>query len=260
MPKLKREGEERATDFVESLDRGLRLLQAFGTITGPTTLSDVARAADLPRATARRILFTLAHGGFVSTDGKLFTLTPHVLTLAGSFLRSNQIVAVLQPVLDRIAIAAQEISSLALLDRDEVVFIARGTPARMFSAGLDIGYRLPAFCTSVGRAMLGQFDDAELAKRLKAMRREALTPHTVTDPKRVLAAIAADRKQGYSLVDREAEAHFRSISVPVRRYDGTIIAAINMGAHIDRVPAKELIDRFLPLLREGAEDVKSQLL
>ena len=104
MPKLKREdGEERATDFVESLDRGLRLLQAFGNISGPMTLSDLARAADLPRATARRILFTLAHGGFVSTDGKLFTLTPQVLTLAASYLRSSQVVTVLQPVLDRIA-------------------------------------------------------------------------------------------------------------------------------------------------------------
>jgi IclR family transcriptional regulator, pca regulon regulatory protein len=261
MPKLKREDrEERATDFVESLDRGLRLLQIFGTITGPATLSDLARAADLPRATARRILFTLERGGFVATDGKLFTLTAHVLTLAGSYLRSNQVIAVLQPVLDRIASAAQEISSLALLDGDDVVFVARGSPARMFSSGLDIGYRLPAFCTSVGRAMLGRFSDDELATRLQAMRREALTPQTVTDPKRLLAAIIADRERGYSLVDREAEPHFRSISVPVRRYDDTIVAAINMGAHVDRVPTDELIERFLPLLREGAEDVKGRLL
>lgn len=261
MPKLKRtDQDERATDFVEALDRGLRLLQVFGTVTGPATLSDLARAADLPRATARRILFTLAHGGFVVTDGKLFTLTPHVLTLAGSFLRSNQVVTVLQPVLDRIATAAQEIASLALLDGDDVVFVARSSPTRVFSAGLDIGYRLPAFCTSVGRAMLGRLDDAELAVRLKAMRRDPVTPQTVTDPKKLLATIIADRAQGYSLVDREAEPHFRSISVPVHRYDGTIVAAINMGAHVDRVPAQELIERFLPLLREGAEDVKSRLL
>ena len=162
-----------------------------------------------------------------------------MLTLAASYLRSSQVVSVLQPVLDRIATAAQEISSLAVLDGDEVVFIARGSPARVFSTGLDIGYRLPAFCTSVGRAMLGQFDDAELARRLKAMRREPMTPQTVTDPKLLLAGIAADRAKGYSLVDREAEPRFRSISVPVRRYDDTIVAAINMGAHVDRVrPAK----------------------
>src|SRR5215470_12853937 len=194
MPKLKREGgQERATDFVESLDRGLRLLQAFGNKTGPMTLSDIARAADLPRATARRILFTLERGGFVASDGKLFTLTPHVLTLAGSYLRSSQVVTVLQPVLDRIASAAQEISSLALLDGDEVVFIARGSPARVFSTGLEIGYRLPAFCTSVGRALLGQFGDDELARRLKAAKREAMTPHSVTDAKQLLKTIQADR-------------------------------------------------------------------
>src|SRR6516164_5178717 len=192
MAKLKRaEGDLRATNFVESLDRGLRLLQAFGDSTAPMSLSEIARAAGLPRATARRILLTLQHGGYVGSDGKLFALTAHVLTLAGSYLRSNQIVAVLQPVLDQIAIAAQEISSLAVLDGDEVVFVARGSPTRIFSGGVDIGYRLPSFCTAVGRALLGRLDDAELKTRLSAMRREALTAQTVTDPKRLLAAIIA---------------------------------------------------------------------
>ena len=83
---------------------------------------------------------------------------------------------------------------------------------------------------------------------------------TVTDAKALFASIKTDRAQGYSLVDREAEPHFRSISVPVRRYDDTIVAAINMGAHVDRVPASELIERFLPLLREGARAVRAQLL
>lgn len=261
MPKLKREdGEVRATDFVESLDRGLRLLQALGERPAPMSLSEIAKVADLPRATARRILFTLQHGGFVSSDGKQFALTPHVLTLAGSYLRSNQLVSVLQPVLDRISTEALEISSLAVLDGDDVVFIARAAPTRIFTGGVDIGYRLPAFCTAVGRAMLGRFNDADLKARLAAMRREALTPETVTDPKRLRAAIAADRARGYSLVDREAEPHFRSIAVPVRRYDNTIVAAINIGAHVDRISTEEMVKRFLSLLREGAATVKSRLL
>ena len=261
MPKPKRsEGEERATDFVESLDRGLRLLHCFAASSEPMSLSDLARAADLPRATARRILFTLGRGGYVASDGKLFTLTPHVLTLAASYLRSSPIVAVLQPVLDRIATDAHEIASLAVLDGNDAVFIARASPTRMFSAGLDIGYRLPAFCTSVGRAMLGRFDDDELAKLLRDLPRERLTPQTVIDPTALLAAIKRDRTQGYSLVDREAEPHFRSISVPVRRYDDVIIGAINIGGHVDRVSTEEMIARFLPLLREGAASVRSQLL
>ncbi len=261
MPKLKRDDvEPRATDFVESLDRGLRLLRAFGESAAPMSLSEVARVADLPRATARRILFTLQHAGYVATDGKLFGLTPHVLTLAGSYLRSNQIVAVLQPVLDRISAAALEISSVAVLDGDDVVFIARASPVRVFTGGVDIGYRLPSFCTAVGRALLGRLGNAELKASLASMKREALTPQTVTDPKRLLAAIAADRNRGYSLVDREAEPHFRSIAVPVQRYDGTIVAAINIGAHVDRISTDEMVKRFLPLLREGAKEVRGQLL
>jgi IclR family pca regulon transcriptional regulator len=250
----------RATDFVESLDRGLRLLQAFAAQPAPMTLSEIAAAAGLPRATARRILFTLQHGGYVTSDGKLFALTPHVLTLAGAYLRANQVVAVLQPALDRIAVAAQEISSLAVLDGDDVVFIARGSPMRIFSGGVEIGYRLPSFCTAVGRAILGRFSDAELKAKLAAMKRPALTPQTITDPKPLLAAIAAGRARGYSLVDREAEPHFRSIAVPVRRYDGAIVAAINIGAHVDRISTGEMVKRFLPLLREGAEGVRDKLL
>jgi IclR family pca regulon transcriptional regulator len=262
MPKLKRaEANERgATDFIESLDRGLRVLELLGTDARPMTLSDLAKLAGLPRATARRILFTLERAGFVANDGKLFGLTPRVLILASAYLRSSQVVSVLQPALDKVASQAQEISSLAILDGNEAVFIARGSPARVFSGGIDIGYRLPAFCTSVGRTLLGRLGNAELASALDAMDLTPMTPFTVTEKALLLATIMTDREKGYSLVDREAEPGFRSISVPVRRYDDTIVAAINMGAHVDRVSTGEMIDRFLPLLREAADSVKSLLL
>ena len=148
---------------------------------------------------------------------------------------------------------------MAILDGNDVVFIARASPTRIFSAGIDVGYRLPAFCTSVGRVLLSRLQDDELSAALKEMDPAPLTPFTVTDRKALLKTIIADRARGYSLVDREAEPGFRSISVPVRRYDGAIIAAINMGAHVDRVSASEMVERFLPLLRETAASVKSML-
>ena len=262
MPKLKRSPDDArsGTDFIESLDRGLRVFELFGADARPMTLSDVAKAADLPRATARRILFTLERAGYVASDGKLFTLTPRVLMLASSYLTANQVVTILQPVLDRVSSAAQEISSLAVLDGNEVIFVARSSPARVFSAGIDLGYRLPAFCSSVGRVLLGQFSNSRLAEIIDAMALVPMTPHTITDRELLKATIITDRDKGYSLVDREAEPGFRSIAVPVLRYDGTMAAAINMGAHVDRVSTGEMIDRFLPLLREGADSVKSMLL
>ena len=258
MPKLKRTDEEKkqvrgdAAEFVEALDRGLRVIQAFGTEGRPMTLSKVAEITGLARATVRRILMTLQAAGFVVGDERLFALTPRVLRLASSYLGSNQINTVMQPLMDEVAFKAREVCSVAILDGDEVVFIARSSPARVFSTGLEIGYRLPAFCTSVGRALLSRLPDEELVRTLDRMKPQAMTPQTVTDRAALIAIIGNDRSNGYSLVDREAEPGFRSISVPIRRYDGVIIAAANIGAHVDRIATGEMTERFLPLLKELA--------
>jgi IclR family transcriptional regulator, pca regulon regulatory protein len=264
MPKLKRTAEEaearrEGPEFIESLDRGLRVLQCFGVDRRPMTLSDIAKETNLPRATARRILMTLEKSGFVSGDDRLFSLTPHVLTLASAYLASNQISTVMQPLMDEVSAKAKEVCSLALLDGDEAVFVARASPTRVFPAGIDIGYRLPAFCTSVGRVLLGRLSNEELAAAIDAMPVKPQTPETIVDKSLIVATVITDRNKGYSLVDQEAEAGFRSVSVPIRRYDGAIIAAANIGAHVDRVSTGEMIDRFIPLLQEMAVVAKPLL-
>jgi IclR family pca regulon transcriptional regulator len=261
MPKLKRTAEEAEArragpEFIESLDRGLRVLQSFGINRRPMTLSDIAKSCNLPRATARRILMTLQESGYVVGDERLFSLTPHVLTLASAYLASNQISTVMQPLMDEVSTKAKEICSLAVLDGDEAVFVARASPARFFAGGIDIGYRLPAFCTSVGRVLLGRLSNAELAATMDAMPITSQTPETIVDKSLIIATIITDRSKGYSLVDQEAEPGFRSVSVPIHRYDGAIIAAVNIGAHVDRITTGEMIDRFLPLLREMATTAK----
>jgi IclR family pca regulon transcriptional regulator len=263
MPKVKRTEEENKAregiEFIESLDRGLRVLQSFATDRRPMTLSDLAKVSNLPRATTRRILMTLQKAGFVSGDERLFMLTPRVLLLASAYLTSNQISTVMQPLMDEVSAKAKEVCSLAILDGDDVVFIARSSPARIFSMGLDIGYRLPAFCTSVGRVLLSRLSNDELARTIDDMKLVAQTPQTQTDKAAVIAAIITDRSKGYSLVDREAEEGFRSISVPVYRYDNAVIAAANIGAHVDRITTGEMIDRFLPLLKELSETARPLL-
>jgi IclR family transcriptional regulator, pca regulon regulatory protein len=262
MPRLNRtEEEEKAREggeFIESLARGLRVLQSFGIDRRPMTLSDLAKSSNLPRATVRRILMTLVKSGFVSGD-RLFSLTPRVLLLASAYLISNQISTVMQPLMDEVAGKAKEVCSLAILDEDEVVFVARSSPARVFSTGLDIGYRLPAFCTSVGRVLLSRLTNQELTDTIQRMTLSAQTTSTLVDKPTVIATIIADRTKGYSLVDREAEEGFRSISVPIRRYDGAIVAAANIGAHVDRITTGEMIDRFLPLLKEMSLTAKPLL-
>lgn len=265
MPRFNRstniEGDaEVGPDFLEGVARGIRVIEAFNKTSRPLTLSDAAKIVELPRATTRRILYTLEKLGFVTSDGKLFSLTSRILTLASAYLSSNQISTVLQPVMDRIAAEVQEVCSAAIMDGDDVVFIARATPARVFSTGLELGYRLPAYCTSVGRVLLGALDDDELASVMRRIDPVASTPHTVVDKSVLTALIVTARNQGYALVDQEAETGFRSISVPVCRYDGTVVAAMNIGAHVDRVTVGRMIDVYRRLLIAGADEVKPLLM
>jgi IclR family pca regulon transcriptional regulator len=265
MPRVRRSEQEQESveahgpDFLESLARGLRVLTAFNTAPRPMTLSEAAKIADLPRATTRRTLHTLERLGYVSTDGKLFALTSRILTLASAYLSSNQISTVLQPVMDRVAGDVQEVCSVAILDGTDAIFIARASPTRVFLTGLEIGYRLPAFCTSVGRVLLARMSNKELAEFISHIEPKASTPHTIVNKTKLKAIIAADRAQGYSLVDQEAESGYRSVAVPVRRYDGSIVAALNIGAHVDRISVERMRERFLPLLKQAAAEVQSLL-
>ena len=222
------------------------------------TLSDLAKAADLPRATARRILFTLERAGFVATDGKLFRLMPRVLVLASSYLASNHVVSVLQPALDRLSSEAQEISSMAILDGNDVVFIARASPTRIFSAGIDIGYRLPAFCTSVGRVLLSQLPDDELAAALDgdgaraadAVHGDRQEAAVEDDHRRSRAGLFAGRSRSRAGLPLDLGA-----GPPLRRRDRR---RHQHGRACRPRVATEMVDRSCRL-REAAASVKSML-
>ncbi len=250
----------RGPDHSEALARGLSILGAFGPERRQMTLAETARVADLPRATARRALLTLVHLGLVEADGRLFRLTPRVLQLAAAYLGSNGASTLLQPACERISGAAGETSSAAMLDGAEIVFVAYGQPMRLAPFNAMVGMRLPAHCTALGRVLLAAMPLPALDALLQDLRLEASTPHTLTDPARLREAILAAHAAGYALVDEEAELGFRSVAVPVVRYDGRVVAALNLGAPVARRSAAEMLERFLPLLHAEAAALGAQLL
>lgn len=224
------------------------------------TLSEVATVVGLPRATARRALLTLVALGYVALDGRRFHLTPRVLRLATAYLTSNAVSTLLQPACDRIAAAVGESCTAAVLEGDEVVMIARALPAQLVPAGVGIGYRLPSYCSALGRVLLAALPDDAVADRLARMTLAAITPYTLTDPAAICAAVAAARDQGYCFVDQEAEHGFRSVAVPLRKFDGTVVAALNIGARAERADAPAMTGRCLSVLMTEAATLTGYLI
>jgi IclR family pca regulon transcriptional regulator len=254
----KRAQSGRSPDFLEALARGLSVLTAFDGSRPQMTLSDVARAVDLPRATVRRALYTLTELGYLESDGKLFRLTPQVVGLAGAYLGSAGNATALQIACDALCRRLDEACSAAVLHSQEAVpeavMVAHASPPRFMSSAPGLGFRVPAFCSALGRVLLSEtgVDAATLQMR-------KLTPQTVTDASELQRLLAKVVNDGYALADQETELGFRSIAVPVRRFDGRIVAALNIGVRIERAGAPQMRSEFLPHLLRAAEELKGRV-
>jgi IclR family pca regulon transcriptional regulator len=266
MPRVKRSRMEQRVagtggpDFLEALARALRIIQVFNRDRRQLTLSDIAKLVELPRASVRRTLHTLIHLGFAETDGRVFRLRPRILTLASAYLMSNSISDILQPAVERMAREVGEACSAAVLDGDDVIMIAHASPNRVVNVSAQIGFRLPAVSSSLGRVLLAALEDRELDRLLRRIEPERLTSATVVDRAQLRRAILRARQDGFSLVDQEAELGFCSVSVPLRRLDGRVIASLNIGTHSNRVTLDIMRRVFLPKLRALAGDLQSQMI
>ncbi len=247
-------------DFSEALARGLRIIQAFNGEARSQSLSDLARVVDQPRATVRRSLLTLIHLGYVAADGRSFSLTPKVLTLAAAYLESTVATSILQPLCERLAAEHGEIFSIAVFDAPDAVMVAYARPRSMYAMGDGIGLRIPVHCTAVGRAWLSdQPDDMRMAF-LARHGVTAVTSRTITDLGALTLRLEEIARQGFALVEDEAELGFRSLAVPVRTSDGRTRFVINVGMATLRCPKEEARDRLVPVLQREAYELGKLLI
>ena len=242
-------------DFMTSLARGLAVLRAFADTRKPQTIAQISQQTGIPRAAVRRCLHTLKQLGYVDAELKNFTLRPKVLTLGYSYLSSTPLTLSAQPCLDQVSKALGESSSLAVLEEDQVLYVARSATSRVMSVSLSAGSRLPAYCTSLGRVLLAHLPAAELDAYLARTTLAQKTVNTITSADALRAELARVREQGYALNNEELELGLRSIAVPVRGATGRVLAALNVGAQAARVTPERMVEEFMPVLRQGAQEL-----
>lgn len=253
------ETSPRSSDFVQSLERGLAVIRAFDAEHRELSLSDVARAAGLTRAAARRFLLTLLRLGYVNFDGKLFSLRPRVLELGFAYLSSLTLTDVAQPHMEALVAKINESSSISVLDDTDIVYVVRVPTRRIMTITIAVGTRLPAYATSMGRVLLAGLEPAELEERLARIELRPLTARTVTDAGRLREIVETVRRQGYAMVDQELEDGLRSAAVPIRDASGRAMAALNVSVHASRATLQTLRREFVPLALETAAAIEADL-
>ncbi|MBD3895584.1 helix-turn-helix domain-containing protein [Halomonas sp. ML-15] len=247
-------------DFVTALASGLEVILAFDGANPRMTLSEVAARTGMNRARARRFLLTLHALGYVRKQQRYFELAPKVLQLGYSFLSANNYRSVIQQYLEDITAEIGESSSLGVLDGDEVIYVARSAAKhRLMAITLSVGTRLPAAHTSMGRVLLAQLSDAELDAYLERVVLERYTDKTVTDKAELRACLLKVRQQGYAVSDQELDSGLRSLAIPAFDGNGRLLGAINISTNAARIDLDTLTSRFLPLLQQKAELIRTHV-
>jgi IclR family transcriptional regulator, pca regulon regulatory protein len=243
-------------NFMTSLARGLVVIQAFTQQSPQMTISQLSVKTGLSRAAVRRCLYTLTKLGFAGAeDGSRYSLRPRMLTLSHTYTASNTLSTAAQPILERMSATLRESFSVATLDGEDIVYIARTQVNRVMAVDLHIGSRLPAYCTSMGRVLLAYLPTEQLEQYLA---KAVLTPHTnrtIISVEKLRLALRNVRRNGYALVDQEYEVGLRSLAVPVYAPSGRVVATVNLSGNAPRLSVLEMQSRYLNPLRNAAAEL-----
>jgi len=243
-------------NFMTSLARGLVVIQAFTQQSPQMTISQLSMKTGLSRAAVRRCLYTLTKLGFAGAeDGSRYSLRPRMLTLSHTYTASNTLSSAAQPILERMSANLRESFSVATLDGEDIVYIARTSVSRVMSVDLHIGSRLPAYCTSMGRVLLAYLPSEQLENYLAKVELIPYTTRTVNSIDKLRLHLRNIRRNGYALCDQEYEVGLRSLAVPVYSPSGRAVATINLSGNAQRMSVLDMQTRFLPHLRNAASEL-----
>ena len=262
-------------DMIEGMAKGMAVLESFDTQRQRLNATLAAERAGITRAAARRHLLTLAHLGYLETDGSYFWLAAKVLRFSGSYLATARLPRAVQPTLNRLAVQTRESFSAVVLDGDEVVIVARSgfewrrspdektASSKLLAYGLHLGARLPTHATSTGRVLLAAKPESEVSAWLKTRSENGglarLTLHTVTDPARLSQLIDQVRLDDFSVTSEEHELDVLALAVPLRDMQGRTVAALNVVSSPQRLTGETLRRELLPLLLDAARELRPML-
>jgi IclR family pca regulon transcriptional regulator len=243
--------------FIEALGRGLQILEAFTAESPDLSLTDIASAVGLDKSTVFRFAYTLEALGYLVRDPDTKRYRPglKVMRLGFTALNSMGLRQIALPYLKALSAESGETTNMTVRDGAEIVYVARNKTQQIVSINLNLGSRLPVYCTSMGKAQLIDLSPEELRHLLGEEPYPMLGPKTITTLDTLLAELEKTRRRGYAINDEELAAGLRSVAAPIRDADRQIVAAINISVPGARVSRQELETVLAPMVKRTADQI-----
>ncbi len=251
--------QNKDSEYLSTLERGLRVLRSFSAERPEMALNDVASATNLSPAVARRCLNTLVSLGYVAKHGRRFLLRPKVLEFSDAFLSSTNIEQAVTPFLQNLRDETGDSASMAVRAGDQVMYIAHVSTTRPIRLSAHVGTRFALHATSLGKAILAFSGADEQVEYLQASVRESFTSNTITSASALKKALSQVRKDGFASAMDELDYGICSLALPIFDNEKRVVAAINCSTATSRASGSDFVDERLPLLRETAGQIERAL-
>lgn len=258
VPGRNAEGRSNSDGFqgIQSVSRALTILELFSDRRPALSVSEVAELTGLNRATCYRFCQTLRQLGYLEEVGeRRFRPGLKAVSLAASALSSRELPELALPYLRRLREDINETVNMGLLDDTEVVYVARVLSDHLIALRLYVGSRLPAYASSLGRAMLAFLSEDEAEAIIDRSELKALTRHTLVDRRRLTEELGRIREQGYALNDQEIANGLRGVAAPVLSASGRPVAAINISVPHPLAETDALERVLAPRVMETAREI-----
>ena len=240
---------------VQSLERAFGLLEVIAAHRGAMSLSELATSSGLPPPTLHRLARTLVDLGYLRQEpSRRYALGPRLFLLAES--STMMLNAVALPHLSHLVDEIGETANLAMLDGDQVAYVAQAPGRHSMRMFTEVGRRVEPHCTAVGKALLAAAADEDVLALLRRTGLPRHTAHTVTDPDEFLAQLGRVRESGYAMDEGEQEVGVRCIAVKVP--ESTLPLAISVSGPAPRMTDDLVVDAF-PVLRAAAASLAADL-
>lgn len=247
------------SEFMSTLERGLRVLRSFDQENPEMQLSEVATKTNLSPAVARRCLNTLVQLGYVAQYGRKFLLRPEVLIFGQAFTSSMNLERIVTPFLQTVRDETGDSSSLSVLSDQDILYLVHVSTKRHIRLGANVGTRFPAFCTSLGRILLANLPPQDLRAFMETAKFQKHTEHTITERCELQSMLIDIKRSGYAATQDELDYGILSVAVPLFGPEGQVVAAINCSTTTSRTDKKTLVKERVPLLQNAAKLIEAEL-
>ncbi|MCY3564426.1 MAG: IclR family transcriptional regulator [Acidimicrobiia bacterium] len=243
-----------------SLSKGLRILAVFDEKSPALSVAEIARRTQISRASVYRLAGALEELGYISRTERLYRPSKKVLMLGVAAVESREFVEHIRPYLDEISLALPDATAVnyGVLEGAEVIYMARRHRDDIITINLQVGSRLPAHLSSLGKAILSAMPPREAEGVLRTMDFQPRTTTTVTGADDYRAQLEEARIKGIALNDQELTVGLRSVSAPVF-HGAEVIGAVGVATLATRADIETLEDHYGPILKSFVERISGEI-